>query len=174
MNEQPIIYRWTGEKFEPSTNYQAHLAGQRYEEGQLVALTEFHQRSKISHGHYFVTLHDLWLTLPEALSKDFPNEEVLRAHALIRTGYCNKRQIVLRSAAEAERVAAFLRPASPLAIIETEGPVVTEWTAESQAYRAMGKRKFQESKDAVLGWVENLIGVTRDPRTPTPEQAEAV
>ncbi len=155
--DQPIVYRWTGETFEPSTNYQAHLAGQRYEEGQLVALTEFHQRSDKSHDHYFATLHDMWLNLPEELSKDFPNAEVLRAHALIESGYCNKRQIVLRSNAEAERVAAFLRPSNALAIVTIEGAVVTEWTAESQAYRAMGKKRFQESKDAVLDWVNGLL-----------------
>ena len=155
--DQPIVYRWTGEKFEPSTNYQAHLAGQRYEEGQLVALTEFHQRSDKSHDHYFATLHDMWLSLPEELSKDFPNEDVLRAHALIETGYCNKRQLVCRSAKEAERMAAFMKPSQPLAIITAEGCVVTEWTAESQAYRAMGKKRFQESKDAVLDWVNGLL-----------------
>ena len=155
--DMPIIYRWTGEGFQPSTNYQAHLAGQRYEEGQLVALTEFYQRSDKSHDHYFATLHDMWLNMPEVLSQEFPNEHVLRAHALIRTGYCNKRQLVCRSAKDAERIAAFMRPSSPLAIIEVNGCVVTEWTAESQAYRAMGKKRFQESKDAVLGYVHGLL-----------------
>lgn len=155
--EQPIIYRWTGEKFEPSTNYQAHLAGQRYEEGQLVALTEFHQRSDKSHDHYFATLHDMWVNLPEELSRDFDNSEILRAHALIRTGYCNKRQLVCGSKAEAIRMAAFMRPALPLAIVEVDGAVVTEWTAESQKYRAMGKKRFQESKDAVLDWINGLL-----------------
>ena len=157
MTDQPIIYRWTGNVFEPSTNYQAHLAGQRYMEGQLVPLTEFSQRSEKSHDHFFATLHDQWLSLPEALSKDFPNEEVLRAHALIRTGYCNKRQLVCRSAKDAIRMATFMQPALPLSIIETDGCVVTEWTPESQAYRAMGKKRFQESKDAVLDYVRGLL-----------------
>ena len=157
MNEQPIIFRWTGEVFEPSTNYQAHLAGKRYDEGDIVALAPFSQRSDKSHDHYFATLHGMWVTLPDELSPDFPNEEVLRAHALIRTGYCNKRQLVCRSAAEAEKAAAFMRPSAPLAIIAVEGCVITEWTAESQKYRAMGKKRFQESKDAVLGYVSGLL-----------------
>lgn len=157
MTEQPIIFRWTGEVFEPSTNYQAHLAGQRYAEGDIVPLTPFSQRTDKSHHHYFATLHDMWASLPDDVAPEFPNEEVLRAHALIRTGYCNKRQLVCRSAAEAEKVAAFMRPSSPLAIIGVDGCVVTEWTAESQAYRAMGKKRFQESKDAVLGYVSGLL-----------------
>jgi len=157
MTEQPIIFRWTGEAFVPSTNYQAHLAGQQFEEGDLVPLTPFSQRSDKSHDHYFAVLHDMWLSLPDDVAPEFPNEDVLRAHALIRTGYCNKRQLVCRSAAEAEKVAAFMRPASPLAIIAVDGSVVTEWTAESQKYRAMGKKRFQESKDAVLGYVNGLL-----------------
>lgn len=157
MNEQPIIFRWTGEVFEPSTNYQAHLAGKRYDEGDVVALAPFSQRSDKSHDHYFATLHDMWVTLPDDISPEFPNEEVLRAHALIRTGYCNKRQLVCRSATEAEKTAAFMRPSAPLAIIGVDGCVVTEWTAESQKYRAMGKKRFQESKDAVLGYVSGLL-----------------
>lgn len=82
--------------------------------------------------------------------------------ALIRTGYCNKRQLVCRSAKEAERMAAFMRPTNPLAVIEVDNCVVTEWTAESQSNRAMGKQRFQESKDAVLGWVADLIGLPSD------------
>jgi len=157
MTDTPVVCRWENGVFTPATNFQMHLAGGRYEEGQLVALTEFHARSDKSHDHYFATLHDQWMSLPESLVADFPNAEVLRAHALIRTGYCNKRQLVCRSKAEAERTAAFLRPSVPLAIVEVDGCVVTEWTAESQAYRAMGKKRFQESKDAVLGYVDSLL-----------------
>ena len=111
---------------------------------------------------------------PESVEAEFPNEEVFRAHGLIATGYCNKRQVVLPSKRAAEAVAAFMRPSSPLAIIKTEGCVVTEWTAESQAYRAMGKRRFQESKDAVLDWAYALVGAERpDPSHSVEESANA-
>lgn len=157
MSDDPIICRFTDGALVPSTNYQRHRAFERWEEGQLVPVVEHSQRSDKSHDHYFATLHDMWVSLPEELSADFPNEDVLRAHALIRTGYANKRQLVCRSNADAERTAAFMRPSSPLAIIAVEGCVVTEWTAESQRYRAMGKRRFQESKDAVLTYVNGLL-----------------
>ena len=42
---------------------------------------------------------------------------------------------------------------------DIENAVVTEWTPKSQSYRAMGKKAFAESKDAVLGYVADLIGV---------------
>lgn len=157
MSDDPIICRFTDGALVPSTNYQRHLAFERWQEGQLVPVVEHSQRSDKSHDHYFATLNDMWASLPEDVSPDFPNVDVLRAHALIRTGYANKRQLVSRSNAEAERVAAFMRPASPLAIIAVDGCVVTEWTAESQKYRAMGKQRFQESKDAVLEYVTGLL-----------------
>lgn len=159
MNEQPIIFRWTGEVFEPATNYQAHLAGKRYAEGELVPLVEFHERSPESHKHYFATLHDLWINLPEHLSKDFPTSEHLRKHALIREGYADRRSIVCRSAAEAERTAAFVRPLDSYAIVAVEAATVIVWTAQSQSMRAMGKKAFQESKDKVLEFCANLVGV---------------
>lgn len=157
MSDDPIICRFTDGALIPSTNYQRHLAFERWDEGELVPVVEHSQRSDKSHDHYFATLGDMWATLPEDVSPDFPNVDVLRAHALIRTGYANKRQLVCRSNADAERAAAFMRPSAPLAIITVEGCVVTEWTAESQKYRAMGKRRFQESKDAVLGYVNGLL-----------------
>jgi hypothetical protein len=173
MNEQPIIFRWTGETFEPSTNYQAHLAGQRFAEGELVPLVEFHERSPESHKHYFATLHDLWMNLPEHLSKEFPTPEHLRKHALIREGYADKRSLVCRSAAEAERTAAFVRPLDSYAIITVEAATVVIWTAQSQSHRAMGKRVFQESKDKVLEWAAALCGVDLTDPDPIAHSVEA-
>lgn len=162
MSNSPIIFCWQGDAMVPATPYQVRQADDLFVVGERYALVEFHERSDKSHAHYFATLHDMWLSLPERLQGEFPNPEVLRAHALIRTGYCNKRQLPCRSNAEALRAAAFMRPSSPLAIIEVSGSVITEWTAESQAYRAMGKKRFQESKDAVLGWIGDLIGLPAD------------
>lgn len=157
MSDDPIICRFTDGALVPSTNYQRHLAFERWEEGQIVPVVEHSQRSDKSHDHYFAALHNMWMSLPEEVSADFPNVDVLRAHALIRTGYANKRQLVCRSNAAAEDAAKFMRPSAPLAIIAVDGCVVTEWTAESQKYRAMGKKRFQESKDAVLGYVNGLL-----------------
>ncbi len=39
------------------------------------------------------------------------------------------------------------------------GATITEYRAKSQSLRAMGKQEFQASKDAVLGYISDLIGV---------------
>jgi hypothetical protein len=101
----------------------------------------------------------LWLNLPERVAPQFPDAEILRKHALIRSGYADKRSIVCRSAAEAQRVAAFIAPMDGYAIVTVDATTVTVWTAQSQSMRAMGKKAFQASKEAVLGYVSDLIGL---------------
>lgn len=162
MNEQPIALEWTGDSFVPVNAQWQRKADEMFVVGERYALVEHHERSAQSHRHYFAQLHDLWLNLPEHLSAQFPNAEVLRKHALIAKGYCDKRSVVCRSEKDAERIAAFIAPMDAYAIVTHEAATVTIWTAQSQSHRAMGKRAFQESKDAVLGWVSDLIGLPAD------------
>ncbi len=159
MNEQPVICSWDGEAFRPVTQYHARQADKLFVVGENYALVEHHERSDRSHAHFFAQLHDMWMSLPEAVSPEFPTAEHLRKHALIRCGYADKRTIACASAAEARRVAAFVKPLDEYAIVSVDAATVTVWTAQSQSHRAMGKKAFQESKDATLGWVANLIGV---------------
>jgi hypothetical protein len=83
----------------------------------------------------------------------------LRRWALIKAGFRNERTIVCASRAEALRVAAFLQPALPDAVISVSGATVVELTAQSMSMRAMGKERFQEAKDGVLNILADLIGV---------------
>lgn len=159
MNEQPILCTWDGEAFVPANRHWARKADEVFVVGERYALVEHHERSAVSHRHYFATLKDLWANLPEHLAGEFPNPEVLRKHALIRTGYCDKRSIVCRSAAEAQRMAAFVAPLDAYAIVTADAATVTVWTAQSQSHRAMGAKVFQQSKAAVLDWVADLVGL---------------
>ncbi len=42
-----------------------------------------------------------------------------------------------------------------------EGATVYRFTAQSQSRKAMGAKLFQESKTAVLEFIEDLIGIER-------------
>ena len=75
---QPLICQWDGEAFVPATPYQAKLADERFVVGERYAMVEHHERSSASHAHYFATLHDLWLNLPEN------RDRVAEATALVR------------------------------------------------------------------------------------------
>lgn len=159
MTALPIVTRWTGDAFEP-VGRSKREADAEYVVGQLYRFTQYEDRSEASHRHYFAALHDAWANLPADLSERFPTSERLRKFALIKSGFATQRQLVASSRAEALRLAAFIAPMDEYALIETRGAVVTVWEAESQSMRAMGRKRFQESKDAVLGYCASLIGVS--------------
>ena len=73
--------------------------------------------------------------------------------------------------ATALRVAAFVRTKNEFAHVVTRGPLVVVREPKSQSVQAMGAEDFQRSKDDVLGWVSNLIGVA--PETLTRESGRA-
>ncbi len=78
---------------------------------------------------------------------------------LVKCGYADERTVVCASKAEAERVAAFIKPMDNYAVVIFHEAVVKVYTAQSQSLKAMGKREFQESKEAVLAAIDRLLGV---------------
>lgn len=156
---EPAYFRWNGEAsvMEP---LHAKRADRVYTDGEVYRLGIVEERSTNSHNHYFAALHEAWMNLPERIAADYPTEDHLRKHALIRCGYFEARSIVCSSKAEALRVMAFIKPMDDYAIVTLSGGfTVRQFTAKSQSMKAMGKEEFQESKESVLAWVSNLIGV---------------
>lgn len=159
----PLMMRWTGEGFEPSTGYWQRLADRHLVVGHVYRLVEEAERSEVSHRHEFAWLREAWNSLPDALLDQYPNSEVLRKHGLIAKGHCTMKQHVCASVAEAERLAAILKPYDVYAIVRQRGPVVTVYTAVSQSKKAMGAKMFQQSKSDLMEFVGDLLGV--DPET---------
>lgn len=161
-----IPWRWdasTGALY-PLTNRALGL-----EDGAVYRLEAAEERSLASHRHYFARIAELWASLPERLSGEpwAITPEFLRHYALIREGYCHATDYPCGSAAEARRWAGMLpRPkgerGEPVYSIRTvRGSVLTELVPETQKMLGnggMGKARFQESKDAVLGFIEHLVG----------------
>lgn len=166
----PLVCRWTGEAFEPLGRSKKE-ADAEYVIGEVYRFTRYEERSEASHRHYFAALHEAWANLPAYLSERFTTSERLRKFALIKSGFATQRQLVASSRAEALRLAAFVAPMDEYALVETRGAVVTVWEAESQSMRAMGKKRFGESKDAVLSYCASLIGV--EPETLREEAGQA-
>jgi len=144
--------------FQPLPNYRK-VANASYGEGEVVSLVAHEDRSLASHGHYFASVSEAWKNLPEEQTERFPTADHLRKWALIKTGYRDERTFVCSSKAEATRVAAFVKPLDPYAVIIPRGAVVTAYTAKSQSMRAMGKKEFQESKEAVLGVLAEILHI---------------
>lgn len=157
----PIRFAWDGEHLVPASHYWAREADKRYVVGETYTMDEIHVRSHQTHAHYFACIRAAWDSLPDHLQPQFPSPEHLRKFALIKAGYCTQVQHGCKSAAEASRLAAAIRPYDTyqLVVIDPERPtIVTVYHALSQDHRSMDKRKFQESKEAVLRWIGDLIG----------------
>lgn len=159
----PVPMLWKDGHFIPATSYQLKRCSDHFEDGQRVLMVEHKERSTNTHNHYFAALHDAWQNLPEGIADEFISFDQFRATALIATGYYNERRVICATAEDAERLAAFIRPINPLAIISVHGNAIVERTAKSQRYRAMDKAEFRKSKEAVLAWAWGLCGV--DPET---------
>ena len=65
---------------------------------------------------------------------------------------------VCKTKAEAERWAAYLRPLDEFSIVTFDGVVVVQYIAKTQSKNGMpDKGEFQRSKEAVLGFLANLV-----------------
>lgn len=158
----PLLFQWSGEAMVPASRHWAREADRQFVFGETYRLVEHQERSAATHGHYFAALSEAWQNLPEAVAERFPSAEHLRKFALIKTGYADSRQFVASSKAEARRLAAFMKTPDEYVMVTVNEAVVTVWTAQSQSMRAMGKKGFQESKQAVLDYVASLLGVNAD------------
>lgn len=157
----PIAVIWNGEAFEPANRFWSRKCDERFVVGQSYTMDEVHQRSQASHGHYFAVLHELWQSLPEHLTERWPTEEHLRKYALIKTGYHTMTQHVCETKAEAMRLRAILKDEDEYRIVLAEGTIVSVYRAKSQDLRSMDKKQFLASKQDVLDWCADLIGVDR-------------
>lgn len=162
MATVPLLFRYEGEgEFKPATDYWGRRADQSYVVGEVYRLVAHEDRSQASHNHYFASLQNGFDNLPDAMRDQFPTVEHMRKKLLIRAGYADERSIVCASKAEAQRMAAFIRPIDEYAIVSVREAVVRVFTAQSQNMRAMGAKAFQESKQAVLDQLDDMLGVDR-------------
>ena len=136
------------------------IADKTYVDGEAYRLGVIEERSQNSHNHFFACVADAWLNLSADQTERWPTREHLRKYCLIKAGFADERSIVCVSAAEAQRVAAFVKPMDTYALVTVSGTCVRVYTAKSQSRKAMGARDFQASKTAVLEIVSALIGVT--------------
>ena len=124
----------------------------------VAAWRQVEHRSPESHKHYFACIADAWGNLPEALADEHPSPEHLRHFALIKAGYCTETKVVCATNGDALALASYASKSDTFALVNIVGRVVTIWRAESQSVKAMGGKKFQESKEAVLRVISEMIG----------------
>jgi hypothetical protein len=152
-------FTWNGEAMIPT---KPKLADKAFVIGQRYWLEEASERSWISHRHEFAWVHAAWENLNDELTEKFPSPGHLRKAALIATGWYREMIIEAGNAAAALRVAAYAKGRDEFAHVVTRGPTVVVRWARSQRMHGqdrMDKAEFQKSKDDILGWISQLIGV---------------
>jgi len=125
---------------------------EQFGNGEVVTLERNEERSQSSHSHYFAALNEAWQQLPEDLMHEYPSVEILRARALIKTGHCTMKDVLCDGS--------FSEFVQSYSIIEYRDGVLRIFNPKSQSRRKMKKEEFQKSKDDVLGFVANLVGVS--------------
>lgn len=156
---KPVAYQWDGEAMVPLPRF-AKLCDQQFVVGERYNLVEESDRSQASHNHFFASLHDLWLNLPESAGEE--SFERFRKRGLIETGFCSENTLLLSSPDDAMRAAVELRIADQFSIVVVADCAVRIYRAESQSRRAMGAKRFNESKQKVLDWAAAQVGVHAD------------
>lgn len=161
MTAAPYTMRWDGEAFHPASQRIALVCDKDLVVGLTYQVEVRQERSKASHDQQFAEVAEAWKNLPERYHFEpwAQSPTHLRKYALIRTGFCHTQTYPCGSHAEAERWAANLRPLDEYSIVTVAGTVVHRFTAESQSYRAMGKKRFQDSKTDVLDFIAGMIHV---------------
>ena len=158
MTAQPLPCRYEGEGEFRAVGRFAGQADEAYVIGEVYLLAPVEHRSEVSHRHEFAFVREAWLNLPEDLAERFPNEDALRKHALIKAGFCTVEERVCATAAEAARTRDWAKRDNAYAFVIARGPVVLIHRAESQKKSAMGKERFQASKDGVLRVLSEMLG----------------
>jgi hypothetical protein len=152
-----VVFEWRDNKMVPLQRFHNTCLAQ-FEEGGRYPLVPQLSRSRRSHNHYFAAVEDAFNNLPGD-DERWPSAEHLRKWCLIKAGYRDERAHPCASRAEALKLRAFIRPLDDFAVIAVHENVVIVMTAQSQSVKAMGRERFQKSKQDVLNICADLIGV---------------
>lgn len=143
------------------------VAGKQFVIGEQYPLVVLEARSRKSHAAYFAALNDGYKNLPEDIAPRFTNAEHLRKWILIETGWCNESESEWDSNKDAMRFVGFIRKdVDEYARFNVRQRDNKRWQvltrrAKSQSAAAMAKGPFEESKKAVLDYLESMIGLPR-------------
>lgn len=160
MTDMPIQFQWDGEAMVPASRFWGREADKQFVVGQRYRMAEEHERSTVSHNHEFAFIKTAWDSFSDELLQQFPSPEHLRKFGLIRKGFCITKQYAFPSASEAKRFAAGLKEnVDEYTLIAVDRGVVTVSNAMSQSKKAMGKERFQASKQSLLEYVAEISGI---------------
>ncbi len=156
----PIDFVFDGDAMVPTERFK-RVAQRQYVVGHTYRMGVQERQSSKSRAHYFASIHEAFMNLPEEIAAQYPTAEHLRKRALIKAGYRHERVIACESKAQAERIVAIAKTMDEFAVVMPSGSSVVIFTPKSQSPRSMDHAEFQKSKDDVLHLISELIGVKK-------------
>jgi hypothetical protein len=168
MSESPALLVYEGEgMFAPANRAVAQRADRDFVIGERYLMVAEDERSQKSHNQLFAWVAERWQTLPDRLALEFPTADRLRYRALVETGWHRERRLIASSTNEARKIAAFMGLDAPdNTFISVVGPALVLRTARSMKTRGndrMNKAEFQQAKQNVMDWIDDLLGITDTP-----------
>jgi hypothetical protein len=163
-----MMFHWNDYVMRP-LGRDLQAARKRFKAGYIYWLTEEPPRTEASHRHYFAAVNEAWNSLPERFRDEWwaVSAEHLRKYALIMTGHCKTTSIACKNANLALYAMLEFRERDHYSMVSCDNYTVHWSTALSQDERHMKKKAFEKSKQDVLDYLAQLIGV------PTMELIEA-
>jgi hypothetical protein len=156
---RPILLRFDGNAFVPSSAVMLKRAREGYEIGETYRIIiEEDDASDKSRAHFYACNNTTWKNLPEDLAARFPTPKHLRDWTLIKAGFATERDMVLDSEERAKAIGFVLRSELPYAVLSTSGPVLKVWTAKSTKRGSMKRAEFQAAKTQCLAIWADMIG----------------
>jgi len=160
MKMRPVVFAWDGDNMVPLPRFKK-LCDKQFVVGEEYPLEQVENRSMVSHNHFFASVHEAWMNIPESLAPRYPTSEHLRKWCLCQVGCCDEANYVLDTPKDAKSMAAAIRRADEFAVIVVKGNIVRVYTAKSQAMHSMRKGEFQEAKTAVLDLLASMVNIKR-------------
>jgi len=154
---RPITFKWQDGVMTPLRRF-AKACAQEFVEGQFYTLVTEYERSQVSHNHFFASVHEAWINLPEDIGEDFKSEDHFRKWVLIKAGYYDLEQVLFTTNDDARNAAALVRKKDSYAIVAVTENIVSVFTAKSQSKRAMKGKEFQACKEKCFTVMSKLIG----------------
>lgn len=158
MMVERINVQWDGQGLIP-TRYSRPQAERQFQFGRTYRVEVVEFRSPESHKHFFACLNTAFDNLPEAHANRWRTPDELRKWCLCQTAFRDTQEFHAASHAEAIRLATHFAQMREFSVCEIRDNMVLRHTPHSQDYAHMAAREFQQSKDAVLDVLANILGV---------------
>lgn len=154
---KPQIFRFDGNAMVPLN---VERAREQYAVGETYRLSPHEERTTESHNHQFAFVKTAWENLPPEMGDKFPSPDHLRKWALIKCGYYTEMNVVCDTPEDAVHCSVIARRLDEFAIAVVHERTATIYRAKSQSRKDMDKHEFQKSKQDILDFLANLIGIT--------------